>query len=106
MPFLQIKTPYLKCKNNKVYLLNYHEMDMLDYENQTYYLDDYEVNMTGNFVLNNLEIYYYISKLEDNKNLIVDVSIENIDNLNNIDNNSMMCLVDKLQRHISGLETV
>ena len=98
MPSFQIKTPYLKCKNNKVYLLNYHEMDMLDFENQTYYLDDYEVKMNGKFSLNNLDIFYHISKLEDDKNLIVEVSIENIDN------DSMMFFVDKLQRYIAGLE--
>lgn len=100
----QIKTPYLKCKNNKVYLLNYHEMDIVDYEDQTYYLDDYEVNMLGKFSLNNLDISYSVSKLENDRNLLVNVSIHNIDNLNNIDNALMIILVDNIQKYISGLE--
>ena len=63
MHSFEIKTPYLICKDNKIYILNYHEIDNINYQYETYYLDDYEVKMNGNFLINNSKIVYHVNAL-------------------------------------------
>jgi hypothetical protein len=99
----EIKTPYLICKENKVYILNYHEIDNINYEYETYYLDDYEVKMNGQFLINNLKILYNINSLEDGKNLSVNITL---DNINQLDNSNISLLLDIIHKDISGIQII
>jgi hypothetical protein len=96
----EIKTPYLLYKNNKIYLLNYHELDNEDYENNIYYLNDNEIKMNGNFLINNLKIVYNIKSLEDGKYLNVNIIVENSDSF---DESYMSILLDNIHKDIGGI---
>jgi hypothetical protein len=96
----EIKTPYLLYKNNKIYLLNYHELDNADYENNIYYLNDNEIKMNGNFLINNLKIVYNIKSLEDGKYLNVNIIVENSDSF---EESYMSILLDNIHKDIGGI---
>ena len=100
MYYFEIKTPYLLYKNNKIYLLNYHELDNEDYENNIYYLNDNEIKMNGNFLINNLKIVYNIKSLEDGKYLNVNIIVENSDSF---DESYMSILLDNIHKDIGGI---
>ena len=68
--------PYLKYNNQKIYILNHNDNETINYENETYYIDDNDMNYSGSITYNNNVVKFEIISKEDNQNIVIKASLK------------------------------
>ena len=92
---------FLKFKNDKVYLLNKYNLNIDNYDEETYFIDFNEINNEDILYIDNMKYQYKILLNEDNKNLLVKLDIEN-----NLDETEFKKIMYCVEQHISCYENI
>jgi hypothetical protein len=91
-------SPFLKFKNNKVYLLNKYNLNNNNYDEDTYFINFNEIEKKK-IKINNIDVEYNILLNEDNKNLLIKIDVS--DNMEELEINKILYYIEK---YISGCE--
>jgi hypothetical protein len=92
-------SPFLKFKNNKVYLLNKYDLNINNYDEETYFINFNEIDKKKTFKINNIDIEYDILMNEDDKNLLIKIDVS--EKLEKIELDKLLYSTEK---YISGYE--
>jgi hypothetical protein len=92
-------SPYLKYKNDKLYLLNNIDKNSKNYEEQTYFIDFNEIIIKKNIKINDIELEYDIIFYENDKNLLV-----KFDTLKDINEKELNKIIYSIEKNISGFD--
>jgi hypothetical protein len=100
-------SPFLKFKNNKVYILNKYEINNKNYEEETYYIDFDDVNNKDYLTMNNKKFTYSILYNEDDKNLLIKVDfLDTLDDIDHIDDIELIKIMHYTEDIISGCDNI
>ena len=92
-------SPYLKFKNNKVYILDQNNINSSDYENNNYYITLDNIQKKNIIQFNNTDIMYEIIHFENDKNLLIKINFDK--DLISIEINRLMHFIDSLISEIN-----
>ena len=90
---------FLKYRDNKVYLLNKHDLELKEYYEETYFIDFNEINTKKNIKVGDTELEYEILFYENDKNLLIKFDI-----LNNSNDEDINRLIYSIEQNISGYD--
>ena len=92
-------TPYLKFNNQKLYILSDNDNETINYENETYYIDNADIDDSGEVKYNNNTYKYDIITKEDNQNIVIKVLLKDTYSENELINilHNIHCNIIKLE---------
>ena len=94
-------SPFLKYKNNNLYLLERCDLNLTNYDEETYFIDFNEINKSKKIKINDLNLEYDILLYENDKNLLIKFNIDK--KIDDLELNKVLFFIEK---NISGFDQI